>query len=432
MSAILLLMLQYTQPPHAYAESTIVLPSGPALGSLTLESIADLNGDGERDLLIGAPDVETVWIYSALNSQTPMATLVGPQGSQFGLSVSSAPDVDGDGLEDILVGAPTDSGTGRVYLFATTNLTAPFALWGPPAPASTLVGSRYGESIARGGNLNFTGTEEILVGEPLFSLVGSSREGRVEVLNLPTVVFGPRTTQNTVVGGAGTRAGRAVDVLGDVDGDTIAEVLIGAPGGTTPAIQVQSGVFAGTPGLTPQCIASLESGLHFGNSRYGWNLAGLGDTNGGGEPDVGSGLPFPNQPGGFAQLHMGENLTGLPPASCTTVLQSLDTFELNGFCIEYGYSVSRIGDWDADGLEDLLVGAPANTRGIGPPMCVELGTYRIMSSNDLGTPMFTSNPPTWATSAYGYDVTALDTSTTGHAIADPVARRVHVFVGYNL
>jgi hypothetical protein len=108
----------------------------------------DVDGDGFGDVLVGSESERRAWVFrgaSAGVSRSALVTLAAPTSSdrRFGASVASPGDVNGDGESDLLVGAP---GSTRVYLFLGVAGTGPaatatIALVGP-------AGSSYGEAVA--------------------------------------------------------------------------------------------------------------------------------------------------------------------------------------------------------------------------------------------------------------------------------------------
>ena len=143
-----------------------------------LRDAGDCNDDGMPDLIVGMPldDRDGVEKGRALiwfGGTDQYLTLKGTGSRErFGFSVAGIGDVNGDGVDDVIVGAPYYSGgteTGRAYVF----------FGGSPidaVPDLTLTGEvggdRFGWSVSRGGDLDDDGRPDFLVGAPLANTPG--------------------------------------------------------------------------------------------------------------------------------------------------------------------------------------------------------------------------------------------------------------------
>jgi hypothetical protein len=142
------------------AAGSLWVPGTPVLitGPLTatgfgsgLANAGDINGDGIDDLLIGANNADRAYVYlgAAGPSWAPGTgiRINGPSGSYFGFSVASAGDVNGDGYADLLIGGYGTPSGAYVYL------GAPGASWAPGTPVTLTGGSSspptgFGFSVA--------------------------------------------------------------------------------------------------------------------------------------------------------------------------------------------------------------------------------------------------------------------------------------------
>ncbi|MEO0653116.1 MAG: integrin alpha, partial [Planctomycetota bacterium] len=190
-----------------------------------LAVLDDLDGDGVRDLLVGAPFDNVGLSRPGRASVLSGATGVqirshgGPlQGDRFGDAVCAVPDVDGDGIGDYAVAAPEASSTflreGRVELFSgATGAT----LWSVDG-----FGGRFGSAIAGSEDFDGDGAGDLLVGAP-FELVSLEAFGAGRVYRVSG------TSGNVIGSQAGTqplmRLGSAVASVGDVSGDGLADYL---------------------------------------------------------------------------------------------------------------------------------------------------------------------------------------------------------------
>ena len=144
-------------------------------GSYTGYAVAgagDTDGDGYDDILVGRPGLKQVALFEGRSTgirTTETATLTSTV-SGFGASVDGAGDVNADGYDDAVVGARNVGGTGQVFVYhgaaAGLSTTAARTLTGP------LSGEPFGTSVAGGSDVDADGYDDILVGSPSTSGVG--------------------------------------------------------------------------------------------------------------------------------------------------------------------------------------------------------------------------------------------------------------------
>ena len=156
---------------------------------------------------------------------TGTLTLVGDQtGAQFGASIASAGDVNGDGFADMLVGAPSygngQSGEGRALLFlgASTDITSTAAWHYEPDQAEAHLGAAVGAA----GDVNGDGFADVVVGAP--------GTGSVDVFLGSAVGLSRAPDWHSVFDQYLSKYGTSVGRAGDVNGDGFADVIVGAPG----------------------------------------------------------------------------------------------------------------------------------------------------------------------------------------------------------
>ncbi len=308
----------------------------------------DYNGDGVTDLLIGGCGnpgspavVNEVWVYDGANPLSPHFSIQGNGLTDlFGGAVSFVPDVNGDGRDEIAIGAPAwpanaspGSEVGRVYvLFGVPTAQVPIGTRIDAQSCADLVlegtitGGHLGSSLAV-GDVDGNGTEDLLVGSP-GSVLGDTTnyQGTVFVFDSATLAAGPvmigiynpceppailldtsAPLQVYVQGSAGggpDRFGHSIAVMDDLDGIPGAEFAIGAPqtpftpGMGTPVttgngfVEIHNGLngslFAVVP--DPSADPATQPDLQDGEG-FGWALAvGKLDVSGARELVVGS--PF--------------------------------------------------------------------------------------------------------------------------------------------
>ncbi|HKD99614.1 MAG TPA: integrin alpha, partial [Planctomycetota bacterium] len=253
-----------------------------ALGH-SVASLGDVNGDGVDDYVAGAPRIDAspviagyAVVYSGANGAT-IVTIAGPQaGDQFGFSVAGTGDVNGDGLRDLVVGAPRydngvnpETGVARVYTASTGALIVAY-LGGFP-------GDQLGYSVAGlGGDATLDGHADILAGAPFYDGAAGSNTGRVRCFT---------SSGSTVYSREGDASGDDLgwSVVGglDLNGDGKADWAAGAPN----AGLLNSGMVRAysTSGAT------LWTALGDPNSHLGRSVASAGDVDDDGRTDVAAG-----------------------------------------------------------------------------------------------------------------------------------------------
>ena len=331
----------------------------------SVATAGDVNGDGYSDVLVGAPYLDSPTEFNAggafvyLGSAGGLAvdpawTVAGDQlGCQFGLSVATAGDVNGDGYSDVIVGAPSysngqiDEGKAFAYLGSTGGLAT--------TPAWTAEGDQnfasFAVSVATAGDVNGDGFSEVIVGtlEGLaFAYLGSTG-------GLAT------TPAWTAVGiQIFSFLGLSVSSAGDVNGDGYSDVIVGATLFDTTAQNDVGGAFvylgsAGGLASTPAWTATGPEPLNY----FGQSVATAGDVNGDGYSDVLVGAPYLDSPteidAGGAFIYLG-SVDGPAAAPSWTVESDQPSAGL-------GWSVAPAGDVNGDGYSDVLVGAPAYDSG---------------------------------------------------------------------
>ena len=417
----------------------------------SISAAGDINGDGIDDVVIGAYGADpngnsqsgSSYVVFGQNSGFPetieLASLDGSNGFRLdgvaeydysGLAVSGAGDVNGDGIDDVVIGAfgadPNGfySGSSYVLFGRKTSFAAAITL-------SSLDGSngfrldgaanydRSGYAVSGAGDINGDGIDDLLIGsdgsDPNGSLSGSSY-----------VVFGqssgfPETIELANLDGSnGFRldgvaeydySGFAVSGAGDVNGDDIDDVVIGAYG-ADPNGNSQSGssyvVFGQSSGF-PETIelASLDGSNGFrldGVAEYdysGLTVSGAGDVNGDGIDDVVIGA-FGADPNGFysgSSYVLFGRKTSFAAAITLSSLDGSNGFRLDG-AANYdrsGYAVSGAGDINGDGIDDLLIGSDGSD-----PNGSLSGSSYVVFGQSSGFPEQSSWPASTAATAFAW------------------------------
>ncbi len=299
-----------------------------------------------------------------------------------GWSVSGAPDMNGDGLGELLVGSPqaTDvfpDAPGLAYVVWGKADTAPvpllamqlglgggFAMLGGPGS------DHIGFSVQAAGDLDGDGYGELLLGSEVaaggagraYLVRGKADDAPVELGAVAAEMGGYRLEGQA----PGVELGRGVGAVGDLDGNGVPEIVVGAPGpaglGDGAAHIVYDAV---TGNLTLGTLAAAD-GVSLATGEpgddLGWSVKEVGDFNADGWPDLALGAPGGDSPpdtdAGLVYVVFGR--ADMSSVSLADVAEGRGGFVVSGegFGANAGYAVSTAGDFNGDGADDLLLGAP--------------------------------------------------------------------------
>ena len=311
---------------------------------VSVSSAGDMNDDGFDDIIIGAylynSNTGRAYIYyGGLNINTTAdVILTGEAASNvFGCSVSSAGDVNGDGYSDVIVGAyGHSSNKGRAYIYfggSTMNNIADVIMTGE------FNGNDFGTSVSTAGDINGDGYADVIVGADLYN----SNTGRAYIY------FGGSSMNNstdvTLTGAAANNTfGKSVSSAGDVNGDGFSDVIIGANGYVSNTGRAY--IFFGGSAMdnTSDVLLTGEAA----SDNFGVSASSAGDVNGDGFSDVIAGAYGFNSNTGKAYIYYG----GADMNSTADVTMTGEsTFNF------FGNSVSSAGDVNGDGFSDVIISA---------------------------------------------------------------------------
>ncbi len=379
----------------------------------SVSDAGDINGDGIDDFIIGATYAdpngkgysgESYVVFGSDNFTADSLNLSDLDGSngfvlngvntydQSGTSVSGAGDVNGDGIDDLIIGASfADPGgvsnAGQCYVvFGSTNFTSDslnladlngtngFTING------TNVSDYLGKAVGAAGDVNADGIDDFILGAHIANVNGNNYVGKSYVifgstsftgdsLNLSDLDGSNGFVMNGIVASAHT--GESVDGVGDINGDGIDDMIIGASGAYPNGLAKggESYVVFGSTNFTSDSLnlADLdgvngfvlngrEAQIHSGES-----VSGAGDVNGDGINDLIIGAWGADHNGNLA----GESYIVFGSNNFTDdSLELSDLDGTNGFVMNgilgndrSGRSVSGAGDVNGDGLDDVIIGA---------------------------------------------------------------------------
>jgi hypothetical protein len=346
--------------------------------------VGDLDGDGYDDVAIGAPGDDTsaadagavYLLYGPVSGSFDLdladaVLLGGAAGQQAGTSVAGLGDVDGDGLADLIVGAPGDDGSsrdmGKAFFVkgsghTTTGLGAAYGRY-----QGELSDDLLGTRVAAAGDVDGDGVNDLLMSAPPEDSGGNASGSAYIVLGTTAGGdIGLRYADKQLTGtGVNHFAGRGLAGAGDLDGDGYDEVLIGADGedtyytdGGAAYIWAGQATVRGTASLSGAATTFIaEHDLQ----GLGYSVSGLGDVNADGWLDLVLGA-LGDETGasgaGAAYVALGPHSAGVVTVS------DLYARLIGGVADDSaGWAVGTAGDFNGDGYDDVLVGAPAQDFG---------------------------------------------------------------------
>ena len=344
--------------PSASSDWTEEINEAGSYFGYSVSVAGDVNGDGYCDVIVGAYLNNTAHVYHGFPSGLSLTSDWTREGNQtdseFGYSVSTAGDVNGDGYSDVFIGAKlsdngqTDEGRVFVYYGSSSGLSTT-ADW---SEESNQAGANFGNSVSTAGDVNGDGYADVIIGAYLFDNLHTN-EGKAYVYHGSSAGLSSSSSWSTYGTQGGAKYGFSVSTAGDVNGDGYSDVIVGAPFyNNGQADEGKAFVFYGSAGglfLSDWTTESNQAG-----ANLGYSVSTAGDVNGDGFSDLIIGEPnfddLSITDKGLVLVFHGSQF-GLPGAPNWTQTRSQS---YSGF----GWSVSIAGDVNADGYSDVIIGAP--------------------------------------------------------------------------
>jgi len=352
----------------------------------SVSSAGDIDGDERFDILLGAPFSDaagnatgTAYLFRGATISSGITTVASADIMFFGENpvdlagshVASAGDVDDDGFDDLLIGAPySDIGgnrAGQVYLFLGDTLTD------VSYSVSEAYASFYGEATydeteyAKGvGDVDGDGLGDILVSSPknddggvdagkVYLIYGDSIQNAVRPLSLSDLAFVGEAAEDM--------AGSAIEGCGDVNGDGLDDLLVASPksdvnGSNSGKIYLITNSAMLSTSISLADVSQYFYGEDIGDEA-GTGLSSINDLDGDGMRELIFGAPFNNSldfNAGKAYAYYSSDI-GIGAHNLASSSLSYAGIESNNYL---GAAVSAPGDLNNDGVKDLVLGAYGN------------------------------------------------------------------------
>lgn len=343
--------------------------SGGAIDELGFAvGVADVNGDQIADILGAAPFAEITpggaegeayaWHGSAAGPSMTTdwnASGSGTVDAQFGFRIENAGDVNNDGFDDVIVGAPLDEGLqvdeGRVYIYlgGANGLDTNYIF----RADSDMPNAQMGDAVGGGGDVNGDGFGDVIIG---FEEDAASRGSA-------WIFYGSAAgPDDNAIGwsytgtNSGEQFGESVSIAGDINGDGYDDVLVGAEHFSADKGRVY--LFFGSsngPSTTPDWMYDGDTA----GGRFGRNSAIVGDLNSDGYDDFAVCAPLRPTPDGEGRTYLFLGGPGGPAPAPTWMVDGQDTLS----DLDFSERPLPAGDINGDGSLDLVLAMPDNDFG---------------------------------------------------------------------
>ncbi|MEM9119173.1 MAG: DUF4347 domain-containing protein [Cyanobacteria bacterium P01_F01_bin.56] len=390
---------------------------------ILVSNAGDINNDGFDDIIIGAPSATPNGqsfageSYVVFGSDQPFApsldvssldgsngfVLNGIDAGDFsGESVSGAGDINGDGFDDLIIGAPDADLSGQDYAGESYVVFGSDQGFAPSLDLSSLDGSNgfvipgidpgdfSGNSVSSAGDVNGDGFDDLIIGATNADQNGNDLAGESYVVFGSDQPFGASLELSSLDGSNGfvvpgtnfaDAVGFSVSSAGDVNGDDLDDIIIG---GEVLGTYV---VFGSTQGFGASIdLSSLDGSNGFfipSVDPLGQDVvSAAGDVNGDGLDDfiIGTNRISNNGASSGSSYVVFGSTQGFAPTLDLSTLDGSNGFRLDGTVNDFsGGSVSTAGDFNGDGLDDLIIGGQGI---IGGQVISSSSVYLVFGSTE--------------------------------------------------
>jgi hypothetical protein len=358
-----------------------------------VSAAGDVNGDGFDDILVGAPDHDGGRAYVFLGSATgplaPAAAVLSGTGEErFGAIVAGGCDFNGDGFDDVAIGAPLNaeaSEIGHVYVYEGS--AAGLATTAARALAGETAGDQFGAALACAGDVQDDGRDDLVVG----ASAADEFAGKAYLYSGSSSGLGEEPIYTVTGSAAGARVGAAVGGAGDTNRDGFGDVAYAAPGLGT--IYVYGGGSFGLSEVRLNVVTSTTAGFgttlshaDVNGDRYDDLLVGnegsaqvfhgsvIGPSTAADHTWSGAGVLRPVGVGdldhdGYDEVAVGSASDGAVAvyagSSSGAGSTSIADFSADSVADGLGDAIAGVGDVNGDGAPDVLLGTPTYADSTG-------------------------------------------------------------------
>lgn len=315
--------------------------------------VGDMNGDGFEDIVIGAFGLDDgrAFLYLGGVNVDNIADLTflpqGPNSNTFGYGVSGAGDINNDGYSDLTItDKDYNSGRGRSYIYLGGSIinNIPEFFFEPE-----IYCRQFGFLVSKAGDIDNDGFDDVM-----FAAIPGSSIGK----GMLWVLYGssiPNSVRSTYFYSDSASNFTSIDNIGDLNGDNYEDIVAGvySSGIYLPGVIEKANIYFGreTMNTEPDIVLTGESLGSF----YGRSVAGIGDINKDGFNDVAIGAELF---GGYGKSYIyfgGQSMNLLPD------------IELYGLSsnMSFGRSSSAAGDMNGDGFDDFTISGEVGMSGQG-------------------------------------------------------------------